>query len=333
MKLRYNDPVSFVEVDKLTTEDSREFSKSASTGIGIDAGPFDEILGIGGSYTRSHEPQIAFTVLRGDTYAKQLLSPLAPQAVFALSQSGWSIERLMLCCVSRFGDLENVRAAAGPTPEVLPDNSDFENFAKILREYQTSGGNSEGNLRVQLIEGNDQDVVEQRVVLTWSEPAESGDSNLRNALVEHGFTLDELNSVTIAPNSKAADAPYVRGRSLLGIMSALSQTVNVPAEHCQFVQQSKLPGSDTPSPCGKPINICEAASPWTNGLGNFFAVSYSDSRPQNAVTVRYRDHWFFVDDSCRDAKSTLLLLGHLYALQASVSGAGESESLFLLGTN
>ena len=45
----------------------------------------------------------------------------------------------------------------------------------------------------------------------------------------------------------------------------------------------------------------------------------------------YRGYWFQVDDTCRNAKSTLDLLGHLYALQAGLVAKGSSNTLLLIG--
>lgn len=347
VKLRYNDPVSFVEMDNFIADDTTLFSRSLDTGLGIDVGAFDEVLGISGTFAQSHSPQTTFKLLKGDKFAKQMLSPLAPEKIFALSQSGWSIERLMLCCVSSFGTLENARAAAGPTPKVLPNNSEFETLASLLRTHQSKGNNTNYNLRVQIVpedraarssDGSLKMVTEKNVVMSWGDP---DNSELRSALENAGIVLEPgKNAARIARHADNANESSVRGRSLLGIMSALSQTVNVPDEHSQFVQATQNHNGNRGQNLSAPSALaqgfhesCIAAEPWTGGIGKYFAVAYSRTRPDNATAVPYRGYWFYVDDRCRDAKSTLLLLGHLYALQAGVSGAGESDSLFLLGAN
>lgn len=49
------------------------------------------------------------------------------------------------------------------------------------------------------------------------------------------------------------------------------------------------------------------------------------------MAVPYRGVWFFVDDNCRHSKSASDLIGHLYALQAGLNGAGTGDALLLIG--
>ena len=64
--------------------------------------------------------------------------------------------------------------------------------------------------------------------------------------------------------------------------------------------------------------------------GGLFAVQSAAARPTTAtIAVEYRDYWFYVDDRCHDAKETLNLLDHLYALQAGISS--DATTLLLLG--
>ncbi|OZB13093.1 MAG: hypothetical protein B7X53_16805, partial [Hyphomonas sp. 34-62-18] len=109
VKLRYNDPVSFVEVQTLTTEDFSGRAGGIASAIGLDDGPFNEVLAGDFGMQRSQTPTAVYNVLRGGAYAQQLLQPVAPESIFLLSQSGWSVERLMLCCVARIGDVDNAR--------------------------------------------------------------------------------------------------------------------------------------------------------------------------------------------------------------------------------
>ena len=316
VRLRYNDPVGFLEVTSLSTSDNTEYSGGLGSSIGLDDGPFSEVLAGSGSYGRSHSPQLVYDNLRGDAYAKQLLQPLPASSIFLLSQSGWSVERLMLCCVARIGQLDNARSAAGPTPSRAPDNSNFRALAAQFRQLQL-----EGNMLVQVLgEGE-----AQRVVLKWrNEP----DLVRTFAALDAGEVETLPNGTHLATISARGNenGDYaVHGRSLLGILSALSQAVVVPDAHRAYVGQTDgvLSGAGGP---------CRAGNVWDEINGGFFAVQSSRAKPHNArLAVPYRGYWFYIDDSCRSAKSTLDLVGHLYALQAGISGAGEGGSLLLLG--
>ena len=321
VKLRYNDPVSFVEIQTLTTEDFSGRGGSLSSAIGLDDGPFAEVLAGDAGFQRSETPTAVYNVLRGGAYAQQLLQPVAPESIFLLSQSGWSVERLMLCCVARIGDVDNARAAAGPTPENLPDNSAFRGLAHLMRRLQLSG-----DLLVQVM--NDDEDEAARVVVTWHAGSEDGEA-LARLFTEHSaaaeFTVEDgLYSAELATRStRKGDSP-LRGRSVLGMMAALSHAVDIPPDHADLVIPINGPDR-APTPCS-PVGV------WTHVIGDYFGVSWSHEQPANAaVAVPYRGVWFYIDDSCKSAKSTLDLLGHLYALQAGLSDTGKRETLLLIG--
>ena len=321
VKLRYNDPVSFVEIQTLTTEDFSGRAGGIASAIGLDDGPFNEVLAGDFGMQKSQTPTAVYNVLRGGAYAQQLLQPVAPESIFLLSQSGWSVERLMLCCVARIGDVDNARSAAGPTPEALPDNSVFRGIARLMRRLQLSG-----DLLVQVM--NDDEDKAARVVVTWHSGSEDGEA-LARIFKEHRaaaeFTAEGgLYSAELATRStRKGDSP-LRGRSVLGMMAALSHAVDVPPEHEDLVIPTTGP-EGAPAPCA-PVGV------WTHVLGDYFGVSWSREQPESAaVSVPYRGVWFYIDDRCKSAKSTLDLIGHLYAMQAGLSQSGSRDTLLLIG--
>ena len=321
VKLRYNDPVSFVEVQTLTTEDFSGRAGGIASAIGLDDGPFNEVLAGDFGMQRSQTPTAVYNVLRGGAYAQQLLQPVAPESIFLLSQSGWSVERLMLCCVARIGDVDNARSAAGPTPEILPDNSAFRELARLMRRLQLSG-----DLLVQVM--NDDEDKAARVVVTWHTGSEDGEA-LARLFKDHSaaaeFTVEDgLYSAELATRStRKGDSP-LRGRSVLGMMATLSHAVDIPPEHTDLVIPLNGPAR-APTPC-TPVGV------WTHVIGDYFGVSWSREKPATAsVAVPYRGVWFYIDDTCKSAKSTLDLIGHLYALQAGLSDTGKRDTLLLIG--
>ena len=318
VRLRYNDPVSFLSAETISTEDSATLSGGLASALGLDDGPFSEVLGGEAGYERTYAPTVVYSPLQGGAYAQQLLKPVAPESIFLLSQSGWSVERLLLCCVARIGALDNARSAAGPTPDRLPDNLAFRELALDLRRMQVAG-----DLLVQVIEDGEEE-GEYRVMVTWR--ATTPEGKALASRVGAKLSADAgMYEISIGARSGRSDV-VVRGRSILGMLSALSQTVNVPPEHASLVGQVS---GGTPQ---RQITSCSPAAPWGEVLGDFFAVRWSYERPEGAaVAVPYRGVWFHVDDTCRSAKSTLDLIGHLYALQAGLTEGGGRDTLLLLG--
>ena len=51
--------------------------------------------------------------------------------------------------------------------------------------------------------------------------------------------------------------------------------------------------------------------------GRLFKVKTSSEKPENAyIATHYRDHWFYIEDTNLESKSTFMLLRQLFDLQA-----------------
>src|SRR5690606_11559293 len=109
----------------------------ASSAITLDSADGNELgLDIGGSY--SEQPTITYEPLQGTAFTQRLLTPISPLNLILLSRSGWSIARLLTCCVESINGIQNAPTASGPTPAALPDNSKFRELTDLLRELQVA---------------------------------------------------------------------------------------------------------------------------------------------------------------------------------------------------
>ncbi|MDJ0922203.1 MAG: hypothetical protein QNI84_13835 [Henriciella sp.] len=262
VKLRYNDPIQFLESDiiQLDRTQTTEFSLTPLAAIG-GAASSDTLTG-SGKRTRQFAPQFAYKRLSGEAYAAVLLEPMPVRSILLLSQSGWSIERLMVCCIARLFDYENARSVAGPTPTIIPDNHDFLNLADSLRELQLQ--NSFQILSDRKVEEVDRKksfvdyitiLINRSINSLEPEKRKEIDKLFNDAgdfRFPHGCSLpsderptndsDEsttypcTSAVTVVENAirvetRSANSYPIVGRSLLGALSALSQAVHVPDDH------------------------------------------------------------------------------------------------------
>jgi len=317
VKLRYNDPIGFIDIDTLSIEDSEVLSGGLATALPLRGGPINEVLSGSGARDSAYTPQIVYGRLSDAAYANQLLEPIPARSVFMLSQSGWSVERLMMCCIARFGRIENARAVAGPPPGTIPDNRAFADLARGLRALQLSG-----ELRVQVIGPGTDDAgreLSSRVVLILPDRMDTRTAGLIAASGVHLVN----NEITLPLRAPTGGPLPIQGRSLLGVMSALSLGVDVPDAHAGIIIDAGA---------GQPGDTCAPPAGWVPVIGEFFAVRSSLKRPENvSIAVRHRDHWFWVDDRCANAKATLNLLTHLYALQSAFNeGSGQGQRLLLI---
>lgn len=320
VRLRYRDPINFLEVQSVLTSYNVDRGVSLASAIGLDSGPFDEALSGAASGLMSDTPTVTYAPLQGSDYAHRLLTPIPPETLVLLAHAGWSIERLMLCCVDRVGDVSNARSATGPMPSVIPDNREFRGIARALRAVQATD-----ELTTDLMNGADGD-DRTRVVLTFPQD----DDRLR----EFEAMLARLSIAERAPADSSDGRPVfaveltdtatrdgaalnggtrpllLRGRALLGVLYALSQLVETPDAH--------VADGVAYSP-----NTADPDAQWDVVMGGYFRVRTSPRRPDNAfVAVRYRSHWYYIDDTDHDTKATFDLVGHLFALQSAGADGG-----------
>ena len=294
VRLRYRDTPLFLEVGSIVTHYSLGANVGTGAQINVGAGTTRAYnLGPGASYTE--DPTVTYGPLQGADFVARLLTPVAPSNLLLFSQSGWSVERLLLCCVQRVNNLRNAVGASGPTPDYVPTYESFQHMAQLLRKLQVAG-----LLEVEL--GADQSLVLQL--------ASAPDGPLAAEVAEVRKLLDLPEGVgtfriTSALKRKQPDEIAVTGRSLLAVLFFLSQAVEVPERH---ETEGRVTVTRTAS--GERFD-------WAAATGHLLQVHSAASEPPNAaVRVRYRGYWYYIADTDLSSKTTFSLLTYLYSLKA-----------------
>jgi hypothetical protein len=294
VRLRYGDTPQFLEVGSVVTRYT--FAAGAGASAVLRSGA-DE-AGASANVDFAEEPTVTYAPLQGREFVTQLLSPIDADNLFLLSQSGWSIERLLLCCVQRLNGLPNAVAAAGPTPDYVPVFEDFHAAAAALRRLQIAG-------RLEVAET---DAGRFLTILPAAKAAASGDDpDLRQVKTLLGLdpARDRFRFTNAYDSEHAPDEIALFPRSLLAVMFFLSQAVEPSAadEEAGRVTVTRDPEGDR--------------FDWSRVVGDLLRIRSADQAPAGAaVRVFYRGRWFFVDDSDRRSKATFNLLSFLLAIQA-----------------
>lgn len=298
VRLRYRDTVVFMDITSVTTQHQYSAGLSAENALPFrQPGNGASLLVPSAGYSES--PTVSYAPVTGTEFATNLLSPISAETIVLLASSGWSIERLLSCCIERLGDLSNAPSASGPTPATLPDNQAFRRLATLLRQLQ---------LREQ--------VYVERV-------SSMPDKGPETFLVINATTAPECEELKHLLSSDTCAARYnlvTRGtersgkyllaqtRTVLGALYALSHSVQVPDQHASagFVTVSRTSGQGTQT--------------WQDFLSGKFTVRSQASEPSSAfVKIQYRDHWFWIDDSDLETKTTFSLILFLLSLQSAAS--------------
>ena len=297
VRLRYRDVPFFLEIGSVTA--SLSVGANADLGGSVTIGGEDSLSSLAGiAYVDS--PTISYVPLRGEDLLKSLLSPLQLESILVLTQSGWRISRVFGLCFERINDLRNAPTASGPTPDQEPDYRSFNRLLESLNRLQTRGQIEVGAQG----EGADAGIV---VKLKADDDSSRGLDEVRALLgiesVSNAFNLNTNFLETVA------NQWTVRTRSLSSLLYYLSQNVDTPRAH----QSAGL------------VTVTEARGggvfDWGDTpAGRLFQVNSSPERPEGAyIATFYRGHWFWIEDSDLESKSTFMLLRQLFDLQAGQS--------------
>lgn len=296
VRMRYRDNPLFLEVGNVVASQSTKIS--GSLGGEVDFAPQNTgaaVVGAGREITLA--PTVTYAPLQGEDFAKRMLSPIPPSTIFLLSQSGWSLERLLLCCVQTMNDVPNAVSASGPTPDFVPTYESFRDLSNAFRIVQRANG-------LQLTMNKDG----QSLLLTFRN---TGAPNVDSAVsaIRTILRLSTDDSIYIvSPNSirNSGNEIALTGRSLLSVMYFLSQSVHVPEAHEKMGIVTV-----TRDEKGNRFN-------WDAVIGNVMTVHSSAAPPElAAVKIPYRGAWFYIADTDLTSKTTFTLLSFLFNLQAA----------------
>jgi len=310
VRLRYGDVPYFLEVGSMLSQYELDlggrfsrmennldvFNSPILRGIyRVDGDPSRETT-YGANVNYRDRPTITYTPLQGEDYAARVMSPIPPETVIFLTQSGWGISRLLACCVQGINGIQNL-----PVYELAPmEGFNAKKYGKIVRlmqKLQDKGALSLGveyavdqkETYLYLPESEDPEVAEIRDEL--AELLEINLSDTRKLRLSYGVGVHE------------GDEIVMETRSLLGAMLGAAQGFKPPELH--QLSGEVLQYAD-PQAFLEEIRI------------SLIDIKSSLIKPPNAyVSVFYNGVWFYISKDDLSSKRTLALLSYLFSLQSS----------------
>lgn len=297
VRLRYMDSTAFIEVSSITAQSSFQSSIQGGRVPLPDIGP---MFGITGNLGYSTQPTLVYTPLQGEDFIRRLMSPLTLERLVLLYHSGWDIKRLFSLCLKEINEIHNISRAPHPDSLLSSEIQKFERIVELLGDLEARGGLD------LLMESEPKGATPQYFLHIPAYVLETpGAQSLIQLLgLQPGQTYYRLAYPSIqigkVPNRQTI---YMRPRSVLGIMSFLSQWVDLPTADHERRRMDGEPYVALRFPIeGKPL----------------FSIKSQSKRPdQAAVAVYYRNNWFYIDDADLESKGTFSLLTQIFALQAS----------------
>jgi hypothetical protein len=303
VKLRYLDPPIFVDVGQIVAGYSLETSVSA-------AGSFPETNNFGGNTATvggaarfTDRPTITYTPLTGNKFLKGLMMPLPPESVFFTIQSGWPADAVLYATVASINGLKNQQTALGG---VTPADPKFMRVLALMRKMQLSGAVA---IRVQ-VDAQKRETALLALRTQDFTPEQAEDSRELRQLLRLDPEAQEF-KLAFGATATSDKEVAVATRSILHLMQVMASQVQVPENHLR--EGRVAPGWES-MPEGQDATRMVRIH------------SSSDTPDDSFVTVKYRDHWLWIDDRDLKTKRTFAFMMMLFTL----ADTGEKEALPLV---
>src|SRR5262245_832581 len=294
VKLRYGDTPVFLDVGQIisgyTVETAFSASGTISNTSGVVPGVPCSSIGLGAQGRSTDRPTITYAPLVGERFARSMMTPLPPPAILSLIQAGYPVDAVLRLAVH---EVNGIRNRYGGDLRAHPADPEFYTLLRDLRRLQTAGGIG---LRVQRAEGN------EALLMTFRQKVDPAITEMILAVRQRlGLdpTAQEIRVVygSVAANNKEL---AILSRSILEILVDLSSFITVPEAHVleRRVGPTQEDEAGPEGPIRPLIRIGSAAA-----------------RPNDAfAAVRYRDHWFAIDDQDMPSKRLFTFLMFLFTL-------------------
>ena len=296
VRLRYGDAPYFLEATALNTQFLLAPSAQASSVIDFNG---NNSYGLTGKFAYEEKPTVTYTPLRGEDFVRKVLSQISLDTIVLLDSSGWSTERVLSLSVENLNGLDNASQASGPTPLNEPTYENFKTAISIIEQLQ-----NEGALVIKKMPNNP---TSKYAVVFGQIPTDNSRLPELADLLKIDVTQTNY-PFTTTMHQVDKNSINIRTRSFMGVMYFLSHAVRVPDDHVTAGRVRVTLDSS-----GQPFD-------WSAVTGELLTIEASGKAPTNsAVAVEYRNKWFYIKDDDIQSKSTLQLLGQLFALQSKKS--------------
>ncbi len=300
VKLRYLEWPQFLEVNQVVAGYNWEMTGNASL-LTLGSGTARGGAGWTGRYIE--RPTITYSPLTGAAFVRGILTPVRPAVLLSLIRSGWPVDRLFETMVQSVNGRPNRSFTTGTMYTADPL---FGRFVRAMRQAQlaaaiainvsetgTAGESMEIGFRYEALAPEDARELKDVLALMGMKPEAE-----RYAVVWEPFHVDP-------------EVLSLQTRSVLQVMVTLASMVEVPDEDLER---------------GSAASTAMDNQDDRSGLPPLMTVKSGPNEPEFAgAKVRYRGHWFWIDDTDINSKRTFAYLSLL--LTVTATGSGDAPQL------
>lgn len=300
VRIRYMESPVFISINSVVNQYSLETTVNAGaswTWGGQFAGTGNSI----GAQTRfADRPTITYSPLVGRRYTETIVTPIKPESLMALIESGWKVANIFPLMVHSINGIRN-RFYAGSTRQGLDPK--FKQIVDLMTEMQ-----NDGTISIRVQKSTDEEKPSFIFIFSGAhDEEEQGQIGELKMLL--GLDPD-AERYRIVFGSAARDDTEIAivTRSILAVLADMSSYVRVPEEH--IAEGRALPGA-----------------PQDESMSHPLVVQSGRNEPGDAfIKIRHRELWFWIDDTDMRSKRTFLNLV-IFSTLAESADAGQTPLL------
>jgi hypothetical protein len=293
VKIRYGDAPIFVDVASIISQYGLLADVNATFGWSNPPSGDSQSVGVRGNYL--DRPTITYNLMTGEKFARALMTPVAPATVMSLIEGGYPIDLVFRILVHSVNGIHN---QFGGSARARNSDPEFYPLLEKLRQIQDSGSIALG---VRKLENREALVMGFRKRVDEESEKSAREVRQMLGLREGGGEFRVVYGSMPGGDEEIA----LLTRSIIEILSDISSTVEVPAEH---VTEQRAPPTMEPEGVGI--------------KGPMVRILYSDTKPgDDFASVPYRGRWFWIDD--RDFQSKKLFSFLMFVMTLTETGGKE----------
>lgn len=307
VRIRYLEEPVFLSVSSILTQYVYEAGVGVGANVQLDGGS-DE-AGADANVRYEERPTITYVPIEGREFSEQMLTPIPSESIFAAAQQGWSVDVLLRIGLNRIGAAKNMAFEGIPPPGIIDLETQLSREADKLKRFQRVI-----DLLILLADVEAFEVrLEERegVKANYLLFVESGTESVTSAISELkerlGLSPDRnAFRITDRITDIGEDEIAIQTRSLAAMMTFMAKGVQVPDEHLE---------------AGMAIDYRIPASGEVGTDLIPFRMTSSKEHPKDSfAAVRYRDHWYFIDNRDLESRRALGLVISIFRLLAPSAG-------------
>ena len=304
VRSRYLEVPVFLTVSSVLTQ--YEYDRSIGVGGVFESGSDSNDIFTGDTNLRfSERPTITYLPVEGQEFSAHLLSNVPVDLFFAAAQAGWSVDIFMRIGIQRLGAAENMSfadvPASGHSDWKTQSTDEFENLKRFERMIELIFILSDSEvIEVQEVKENIEDGLYLIIAEEVPEDLQPMLDELRQLI---GLANRNQFRITERVTNLGDDEISIQTRSVMAMMEFMARGVEVPREH---LEEGRVIDYGLQNTNGEEARRLIP-----------FRMHSSKNRPQNAfATVRYKDYWYYIDNTDITSKRALGLIIVLFRLQA-----------------